>query len=539
MASGGSAGSLGWEGERVTLEGGIARGTIADGVLAFEGVPFAAPPVGALRFRPPQPPRPWEGVLDAAAHRTICPQIHDEIEVYPPAAEPVSVSVDGAPVVTYQDEDCLYLNIWRPADSRRELPIIVFIPGGGFIVGGASAGMYSGAALAAFGVVVVTLNYRIGPLGFLELGGLDPDLSGSGNNGLRDQIAAIEWVRRNAGALGGDADNVTLMGESAGAISIAALLATERPERLFRRAILQSGGSNLVHTRAVQTRNAERVIQAGPLRSAADFQAAPVLDLLLQVRAAAADSGTFAPYIDGELVQGSLIAALEGGACRGIDILAGANSDEMAYWSMYDRRLRNPFLEDTDLGPKAGLIPARVLAAVNGSLAPASLEGRYRAALRTDSPREIERARNDDYVFLQPMTRMAELQAKAGGRAFLYRFDWRVPVQFLDPSLPDLGAMHALELPFVFGTLHLDWVPGGAALAQAGRTQERDLSRRMMAAWTNFARTGDPGGGEAPAWPAYDPVSRMTMVWSDAPAVVSDPDRARREIWRGYAFEPA
>jgi para-nitrobenzyl esterase len=535
MASGRPAGE---SPECVRLEGGLARGTIADGVLALEGIPFAAPPVGARRFRPPEPPEPWEGVLDATQHRTICPQIHDEIEVYPPAAKPVTTTVDGAPFVTYQDEDCLYLNVWRPADPSRNLPIIVFIPGGGFIVGGASGGMYAGARLAAFGVVVVTLNYRIGPFGFLELGGLDASLKGSGNNGLRDQMAAIGWVRRNARALGGDADNLTVMGESAGAISIAALLSTRRPETLFRRAILQSGGPNLVHTKAVQTRNAERFIEAGPLRSAADLQAAPVLDLLLQVRASAANSGTFAPYVDGELVTDSLIGALVRGACRQVDIIAGANSDEMAYWSMYDRALRNPFLEDTDLGRKAPLIPARALAAINQALAPSTLDRRYGEALGTGAQREIERARNDDYVFLQPMTRIAELQAKAGGRAFLYRFDWRVPKPFLDPSLPDLGAMHALELPFVFGTLHFEWAPGGAALAQAHRRQERDLSRQMMSAWTNFARTGDPNGEGAPAWPAYDPASRMTMVWADASAAASDPDRARRQIWEAYAFEP-
>ncbi|HEV2364453.1 MAG TPA: carboxylesterase family protein [Caulobacteraceae bacterium] len=539
MASGQPAGDLGLGPECLRLEGGIARGTIAQGVLALEGIPFAAPPIGARRFRPPAPPQPWEGVLDASAHRTICPQIHDEIEVYPPAAGPVTTLVDGAPFVTYQDEDCLYLNIWRPADSRRDLPIMVFIPGGGFIVGGASAGMYSGAALAAFGVIVVTLNYRIGPFGFLELGSLDPSLKGSGNNGLRDQIAAIGWVRRNAEALGGDAENLTVMGESAGAISIAALLSTRSPETLFRRAILQSGGSNLVHTRAVQMRNAERFIQAGPLRSAADLRSAPVLDLLLQVRASAANSGTFAPYIDGELVTGSLIGALASGACRSIDILAGANAEEMAYWSMYDGRLRNPFLEDTDLGPKAPLIPARALAAVNQALAPATLDRRYAEVLGTGAQCEIERARNDDYVFVQPMTRIAELQAKAGGRAFLYRFDWRVPKPFLDPDLPDLGAMHALELPFVFGTLHFEWAPGGSALAQARRPQERDLSRQMMSAWTNFAKAGDPNGQGAPAWPAYDPSSRMTMIWAETSAAVADPDGARREIWEGFAFEPA
>ncbi len=245
------------------------------------------------------------------------------------------------------------------------------------------------------------------------------------------------------------------------------------------------------------------------------------------------------PYIDGELVADSLIGALDRGACRSIDIIAGANSDEMAYWSMYDRRLRNPFLEDTDLGPKASLIPARAIAAVNEALAPSTLDSRYGEVLGTGAQREIERARNDDYVFLQPMTRLAELQAKAGGRAFLYRFDWRVPKPFTDPDLPDLGAMHALELPFVFGTLHFEWAPGGAALARARRTYERDLSRQMMSAWTNFARTGDPNGKGAPAWPAYAPTSRMTMVWADASAAVSDPDRARREIWEAYAFEPA
>lgn len=238
---------------------GAVSGTAADGLCAFRGIPYAEPPVGERRFRPPQPVGPWKGTLKAVDGTRVCPQDRDVLsEDYP----------DDRKI--YTNEDCLYLNVWTPRPDRAKRPVIVFIHGGAARYGTANEPRYSGTHLATKGdAVVVSLNYRLGVLGWTELGGLDPAYRGSGNNGLRDQLTALRWVKQHVADFGGDPANVTVVGESAGAASISAMLATDHPERLFRRAVLQSGNGAFVHTTAFEG----RLAAAFPVRDVAKLKA--------------------------------------------------------------------------------------------------------------------------------------------------------------------------------------------------------------------------------------------------------------------------
>jgi para-nitrobenzyl esterase len=259
----------------------------------------------------------------------------------------------------------------------------------------------------------------------------------------------------------------------------------------------------------------------------------------------------FAPYVDGDLVIGEPYELLRAGHAAGISLMAGATQDEMGYWSMYDSQLRNYFAEESDFGPPIGL-PARIRSSLDAALAPATLDGIYAEWVaehdpprgRRDDAATILLAQVDDYVMIQPMTRLAEAQLDHAP-AFLYRFAWKVPTHALESPQQDLGAIHALELSFVFGTEDII-APGGDRLLAdpLQRARIEALSLTMRQAWTNFARTGDPNGGGVPHWPPYDLADRPTLVWrNDAAgelttALVHDPDRVRREAWLTHPFPP-
>jgi para-nitrobenzyl esterase len=533
IASGATAGTAPCALCAVT-ESGVAEGVKDGSVLSFKGIPYAAPPVGALRFQPPQAPVSWAGKLEAKKFRTVCPQYSDPIEFYPTPGRAETDPATGKSIDVFEDEDCLHLNVWTPAADKKKRPVMVFIPGGAFIVGGASE-FYSGKNLAKRDVVVVTMNYRVGLFGFMELGGIDPQYAGSGNNGTRDQIAALEWVKRNAAAFGGDPGNVTVFGESAGGASVTTLLSTREPQRLFRRAIAQSGGANLVHTRESAYAYAQAIVKAGDLKTVPQLLAASPAALLKQQEAAYNGSehgdNLFAPFVDGELVPDDPLKRLADGNARGIDLIVGANQNEMRYWSLYDSQLRNPFVQDTDLGPAAPFIKEDTVARVQSAKGIASLDDYYARSLKTRDPLSIRLAQNDDFTMIRPMTQIAERQSRNGSRTYLYRFQWTVPSRYLDPKAPVLGAIHALELPFMFGTLMIDWVPGGKALGKTAQVDERRLANQMMDAWTNFARNGDPNGKGVPRWAPYDTTLRQTMLWNTSSGTQPDPDGARRTVW--------
>lgn len=487
---------------------GAVAGTTEAGLCAFRGIPYAQPPTGANRFRPPKPAKPWKGTLAADDGRRVCPQERDDLsEDYPDSRK------------TYLDEDCLRLNVWTPKPDGARRPVIVFIHGGAARFGTANEPRYDGATLARHGnAVVVSINYRLGVFGWSELGGLDPSYRGSGNNGLRDQMTALTWVRDHIAAFGGDPHDVTAVGESEGAFSISAMLATAHPQRLFRRAVLESGSGYLVHSPAYE----KRIAAGFPASSVAQMRGMSTADLLkLQDKALKAAPGVgaalyFGPYVDGKLVRRPVIDSVRRGNARGIDILIGTNKDELNFFGQGGPQALDAIADQADafFPPELSARHAKISAAYH----------------RGRSARDAKLAQFTDQGMRVPATRMAEAQSR-WRPTYLYQFDWAAPKGY--------GSVHTAELPFVFGSLRFTGILGGDEALKTDRARITRLSGQMVDAWTSFARTGDPSARRLvsrPAWPAYRPTTRSTMIWDLHPRVAHDPRGAERRLWNGYPF---
>jgi len=495
---------------------GKVEGRQEEGVVAFRGIPYAAPPVGPRRFAAPAPPEPWTGVRDAGGFGPSAPQ--------PPLRLPLP-GMDVGPT----DEDCLYLNVWTPAADGARRPVMVWIHGGGFVIGSGSQTVYDGAALAARGeVVVVTLNYRLGPLGFLYLPELCPDLEGAvGNCGLRDQVAALRWVREHAAAFGGDPEQVTIFGESAGGMSVGTLLGTPAARGLFARAIPQSGAAHNVHTRRTATQVAERFLEelgVPPADAARSLREIPPERLLDTHSQTMLKLGTtlgllpFQPLVDGDLLREPPLDAVRAGAAPGVALMTGTTRDEWRLFGFMDPGIAR--LDEAGLHKRlARQVPD-----------PAALVETYRKAREAEglstAPPDLYFAIETDRVFRVPACRLAEAQSAHGAPVFFYRFDWETT--FMDGAL---GACHAVELPFVFGKTG---VPG-AEFFGAGSPEGERLAERAMDAWLAFARTGDPSHPGLPGgrWEPWDPERRATLLFGRDCRPALDPAGAERAAWDG------
>ncbi len=490
----------------VKTQNGAVRGSIANGVYVFKGIPFAAPPFGANRLLPPQPVTPWSGVRDALAFGPKAPQ-----PPYPP-----HIGALIPPELVDSGEDCLTLNIWSPDLGLANRPVMVWIAGGEyeFHATGASP-WYDGSRFARDGVVCVTINYRVGVEGFLDLG------EGNANRGLLDQIAALTWVRENIAAFGGDPGNVTIFGESAGAMSISTLLAMPRAEGLFRRAIVESGSAQHVTSAATAHRItryfAEKLgvaptfeaIAAVPLDRALAAQLELMGDLMAHPDPerwgeVAVNRLIWEPVIDGVTLPAPPLDRMSAGASASIDLLVGSNVDEWRLFLVPDGALEHISNETL-----AGAIAAYGLP-VDAALAT------YRATHPNTSAGDLFAAVQGDWYWRIPSVRLAEAHARNAPATYMYEFAWRSP-QF--DGL--LGACHALEIPFVFDTL------GQGTEPLLGPHPPQQLADAMHAAWIAFATSGDPG------WPTYDPQRRETMRFDTTPALVDDPLAAERMLWEG------
>ena len=484
------------------LEGG-RRG----GVCAFKGIPFAS----ARRWRAPEPVAPWSGVRSARAAGAIAPQ-------NPTAMAALIGGSKGDPDLS---EDCLFLNVWTPACDGAKRPVMVWIYGGAFINGAGSVPLYSGGPLAQTGdVVVVTINYRLGSFGFLRLTGItDGRIEAGGSEGLLDQIAALEWVRANIAAFGGDADNVTIFGESAGGMSVGALLGSAKARGLFHKAISQSGGAHIGHAPDHADRIADVFLHHLGVKAndTAALLATPIAALLAAQTALVSEVDTkhdphklgglaFQPAIDGNVLHEPPIDAVRGGAARGVALLAGTTSEE---WKLYTAM--DTSMHAMDEG-KLERWAQRMFGDAAASLLAAAPDG---------SPYERYVSLQTNRVFREPTSRLLAAQA-SHAPVYEYVFDWRSPAMG-----GAFGACHALELGFVFGSYSMK----GADMFFGTGPQADAISQAMMQAWTSFAHSGKPHASTLEVWPAWSSAVPAAMVFGagERPAQVRRFEQAR--VW--------
>ena len=499
-----------------TTTAGVVRGTEDNGVQRFAGIPFAAPPVGERRWRPPAPVEPWTGERDATEFGATAHQNADMLSML--------LGLDQEP----RSEDCLFLNVWTPATDDGKRPVMVWIHGGAFMIGSGSMGLYDGSTFVRRGdVVVVTLNYRLGELGFLELGSIDPDYEGSGNIGLLDQVAALEWVRDNIAAFGGDPDCVTIFGESAGGMSVSTLLAMPAARGLFHRAIAQSGAGQGVATREEADRVADAYLGRHGVTSVAELaaltpapmmaaQAAIFVEMLTNpdsmISSGDAMSGMpFRPSVDGAIVPTTVDTALRAGAAADVPLLTGTNADE---WKLFDL-MDATSMDDAELIKRFGALAPDGAKALDA----------YRRAHPDLGSKELFSAFMTDIAFRIPAIRMLEAQREATDQVWSYLFSWATPAMG-----GALGSCHALEVPFVF-----DVVDSPELAMFVGADAPVGLADSMQDAWIAFARNGSPVTDELTDWPAYDADRRATLEFAAECRLIDDPEAPLRQFWESTA----
>lgn len=448
----------------VRTSSGVVAGVPSGAAIAFKGLPYAAPPVGALRWHSPQPPPSWPGTRQADRFAPPCAQA--------PSAGRTEVS-------NLSREDCLYLNVWAPrAQSAAPLPVMVWIHGGGFQNGMGTSPTYDGAALAAKGVIVVTINYRLGVFGFLA----HPDLTAeaehrsSGNFGLEDQIAALRWVAANIAAFGGDPAKVTIFGQSAGGASVLDLLVSPQTEGLLRSAIIQSGAARSgMSVTPLQVAEQQGQAFAGR-ESLASLRALDMAGVVARAIQASAAGVRFGPVRDGYIIDADPAAALAERQRRGIPLLIGSNAREGLSVVRDDQLAAAITTEFGASAPRA----AAIYRIGQGSAADHPLMGTPAQQFSTDS------------TFRCGSVQAAGASARAGAPTWQYQFEHFVPGKEAQ------GAAHSFEVPYVFGNLSHT----GFSAANYGPADSA-LADLMTSYWANFATHGDPNGPGLPAWPRY------------------------------------
>ncbi len=475
---------------------GTLSGAHEGGVSVFRGVPYAAPPLGVRRFRPPAAVEPWSGVRDATQNGPAPPQLRSRL-----------ADVMGETPLE-SDEDCLTLTIWTPATDAKQRPVLVWLHGGAFSSGAGSLDCYSGAKLAERGdLVVVGVNYRLGVLGYLYAPGIS-----DGNLGLLDQLAALRWVRDNIAAFGGDPAAVTLCGQSAGAMSALILMTMPEADGLFARAILQSPAmARLTRTAADAAAIGAQFAERCSASELAAMQAVPVADLmrvqgeLSGVHARFADAAPlFAPVIDGAVIPQDPLTALRERPAPHVEILMGTTREESGAFCAIDPRIINATPEQV----------AGVFAREFGDRAAAEEDGYRRRRPGSDALALLTDLLTDQQ-FLMQLLDLADWRSGAGRPAYVYQFDWaprHAPKRF--------GACHCIELPFVFG-YDAAWAHA-PMLGDAHASEIEALSNVIQQTWIAFTTSGKPDNAALPVWPHYDTEHRTTMRFDRIVGAVDD-----------------
>ena len=479
----------GVQADQIKIESGLISGTVVDeqaGVRAYKGIPYAAPPVGDLRWKPPQPAKPWEGVRPCIEYGPACPQTD------------IMWTMLGEKKPEKLDEDCLYLNVWTPAKSPDDkLPVMVWIHGGGFTLGWSYQRDYDGTALARKGVVLVTTNYRLGPFGFLghPLLSKESERGVSGNYGYLDQIAALRWVRDNIAAFGGDPDCVTIFGESAGGSSVNFLCVSPLAKGLFHRAISESGGYTywkMEHLR--ETSPAGESAEAMGESLAKKLVGDETGDVLAALRAVPAEKLVsfagidteyrFSPAVDGWALPDYPAILYDKSMQHDVPLILGTNADEGTMFAM--------------------IIPYKTveehLAAVKDEYGEYADE--IMALYPADEPGDIRDAFIEhfaDTTFIAPTRAMVRAMDKVSSNAYLYQFTRK------SPTMPAMGAFHSMEIAYAFDNV------------DESKVKEVDLklSDTMSTYWVQFAKTGDPNCNGLPEWPAYKTASDQHLELGD------------------------
>jgi len=483
-----------------TVSGSVS-GIVNNGVSVFHAIPYAAPPVGALRFGAPGDPTPWQGVRNCTRIGPSAPQGASRLD-----------GVMGVLPPFEQSEDCLTLSVWTPAPDSARRPVFVWLHGGAYVTGGGDLPFYSGSTLARTGdIVVVNVNYRLGALGYLHLPGIDGKGGATANGGLLDQVQALRWVRDNVAAFGGDPANITIGGQSAGGSSVLALLAMPEARKMIRRAIVQSPVAKTLSVDRARQVTQQFLSAIGipgvDLAKLRELSASAILDAQLTVQARIAASGDLSlPF---QIVTGSSDTPVEpgdavaSGAASAIPLLIGTTRDEVRAWLGQDSKM----LEATnwDIVEK--------LYGMAGVAAPFGYSyAKWKAG--DEKPWQVLSAMATNATFLKPVITIADGHASHGGEAYVYRFDWR-------PSPGALfGACHSIELPFVFNNLS-DW-PASPMLAGFDPSSFRTLAATVQGMWLSFIRSGKPSAAGSPAWPSRSASHRQCLIFDTEVRMVDD-----------------
>ena len=491
------------------VETGKLRGVVSGNVTAFKGIPYAAPPTGRYRWRPPQPAAKWAGVRDASRYGADCMQL--------------PFPGDAAPLGVTPAEDCLYLNVWKPARGGKRLPVMVWIYGGGFVNGGSSPEVYDGSRFAEDGIVFVSSNYRLGRFGFFAHPALtreDPD-GMLGNYAFMDQIAALKWVQRNISAFGGDPKNVTIFGESAGGMSVLTLMTSPAARGLFQKAIVESGGGRnllgpmrklreaeggLASAESVGVAFAKKMgIEGEDARALEALRALPAEKVVDGLNMASMNTPTYSgPVLDGKIIVESVEQAFLGGRQAKVPFIAGANNMDIGF--SFARTLEDVFRP-------FGELRARAEAAYNGDGKGDARTVGYQVAM--------------DRMMIEPARFTVRRMAAAGQKSFHYRFSY--VAESMRKEWP--GAPHATEIPFVFNTVKAKY---GEKLAGA----DEAMAQMIHSYWVDFVKKGDPNGEARPAWPACDASCDIILEFGpEKIAAKPDPWKTRLDVTEALAMK--
>lgn len=493
----------------VQTEAGKVRGEVIKGIAVFRSIPYAAPPVGNLRFAAPVKPIPWDGIRNAIKTGATSPY-----------NKPKEGDIDDKPTLPgwIKGDDYLTANVWTPGVNDKRLPVMVYIHGGAFVLGASDVPLFDGTSFAKKGVVMVSFNYRLGIEGFLKINGVPTNL------GIRDQITALKWVQDNIAVFGGDPANVTIFGESAGAISVGVLFTSPAAKGLFKRAIMQSGSgqailsgeqADRIANQYAKTLNIENTRDAWIKFSPEELLAAqpkvtPKM-VNLETESHADPSGgvsLFFPVIDGEIIPDVPLKSVRNDAGGDYDLLIGYNTDEM-----------NFFLVPTGLLKKIkfNFILNKAVQLVHP--APSALIAVYKKAYPRKKLGELFSAILTSYQAQVPSVRFANEHSKSAGKTFMYEFAWRSSV-----ANGTYGAYHGLELPFVFNNLHHLTGQRGMLGPKGGPSE---LGDKMQDAWVQFAKAGSPG------WDAYNTTDRKTMLIDKTWQLQTNPHAKVIAAWDG------